>query len=151
MGMASFFQQYHPMLPFLDDCRSAAEYYRASRLLFWSIIAISARHYLTDLGLLAKLTPALTELIWKTISSNPISLAQVQALILNSAWSAPNFRFWTDKSSVYAKIALTYATHLGLHMPGYEQEYSKDRISSSIGHSLERSKTWIACMIVSQR
>ncbi|EED15866.1 conserved hypothetical protein [Talaromyces stipitatus ATCC 10500] len=148
--LACFFQQYHPILPFLDSSRTAAEYHRTSRLLFWSIIAISARHYLTDPKLLAKLTPALTELIWKAISSSPVSLAQVQALILNSAWPAPNYRFWTDKSSVYANIALTYATHLGLHTPGYEQEYSKDRVYSSAGHSLERSKTWIACVIVSQ-
>ncbi|KAH8692801.1 hypothetical protein BGW36DRAFT_301684 [Talaromyces proteolyticus] len=145
-----FFEKYHPMLPFLEESRTPAEYYRASRLLFWSIIAVSARNFSTDPSLLMKLTPALSELLWKTITSNPISLAQVQALILNSCWPLPNFRFWSDKSPVYANLALIYATHLGLHMPGHEQEYSQKKVPSTNIHIVERSNAWIACRIVAQ-
>jgi hypothetical protein len=148
---ASFFRKFHPSLPFLDPSKSATEYYTVSHLLFWSIIAVSARHYQTDTGLLMKVTPALTELLWKTISSNPISLAPIQALILNSCWPLPNFRFWSDKSLVYANIALTYAIQLGLHVRGHEQEYSQEKFAATGSYMLERSTAWVACEILSQR
>ncbi|KAF3389107.1 Regulatory protein LEU3 [Penicillium rolfsii] len=145
-----FFRNFHPVLPFLDPSKNAAEYYTRSHLLFWSIIAVSARHYQTDTGLLMKVTPALTELLGKTISSSPISLVQIQALLLNSCWPLPNFRFWSDKSLVYANIALTNATQLGLHVRGYEQEYSPEKIAATDSCMLERSKAWAACEILYQ-
>lgn len=98
-----------------------------------------------------KVTPALTELLCKTISSSPISLAQIQALVLNSCWPLPNFRFWSDKSLVYANIALTNATQLGLHVRGHEQEYSQEKVAATDSYMLERSKAWVACKILSQR
>jgi hypothetical protein len=149
--IARFFLKFHPILPFLDPSKSATEYYTISHLLFWSIVAVSARHYQTDTGLLMKVTPALTGLLWKTISSNQVSLAQIQALILNSCWPLPNYRFWSDKSLVYANIARTYATQLGLHVRGHEQEYSQEKFAAMDYYMLERSKAWVACEILSQR
>lgn len=141
------------MLPFLDDTRNAANYYAASRLLFWSIMAVAARHFDTDTTLLPRLTVVLSELLHRTVLSQSVSVAQVQALIILVCWPLPNYRLRTDNSLLYANIALTGAMQLGLHMPGYEHEYtaSHDRMPPSPEKALERIRTWVAAVILSQR
>ena len=142
------------MLPFLDDSRSAVEYHRTSRLLFWSIIAVAARHFQESPSLLTKLTPVLTELLWKALASNITSLAQIQALILHSCWQLPNARLVSDKSMVFANVALTCSMNLGLHMPGHDQEYreyTNEDVSSTTERRLQRTRTWVACNIQSRR
>ena len=139
------------MLPFLNNTRHAAEYYRASALLFWSMVAVAARHYEADTMLLSKLTPALDEMLRSTILSGPVSIAQVQALVILACWPLPNNRLGTDKSLLYANIAISSAMQLGLHVPGHEQEYTLAPGGSSPSDpTSERARTWIATVILLQ-
>ncbi|GAD97482.1 conserved hypothetical protein [Paecilomyces variotii No. 5] len=143
--VALYFNKYHHFLPFLDPSKGAEDYYKTSRLLFWSLISVSSRQFRTDPHLLMKLAPILNNALWKTVATGSISFSHLQALVINSCWLLPKFRLWTDKSLVFANIAVTYATHLGLHRPGHEQDYTKDNISLTHRGVLERMKTWLAC------
>ncbi|KAL3472580.1 hypothetical protein BJX99DRAFT_262141 [Aspergillus californicus] len=147
---AIFLCKYHPMLPILNDTRPAAESYRTSPLLFWSIIAVAARHYDADMGLLPRLTPPLEELLHTTVLSGLASVAQVQAVVLLGYWPLPNYRLLTNNSLLYANIALTSAMKLGLHRPGHEQEYASESTCLSLDTICERGRTWVAIVILSQ-
>ena len=146
----SYFEHYHPYLPFLESTRTPEEYYNLSPVLFWSIIAVASRQYKEDLELLTRLSPVLSDLIWAVVKTNPISLTIVQALLLISCWPLPNFHLWTDKSFVLNNIALAASMHLGLHRPGRECEYSKLKTTITEEALMERSRTWVACVIQAQ-
>lgn len=146
-----FFKEYHPVLPFLDEHRSSLEYYRASQLLFWSIVAVAARHFQEDLSILTKLVPVIREQLILAVASGVPSVPLIQSLLLHSCWPMPNYRFFSDPSLLNANIALTFATQLGLHMPHHEQEYTKEYTNSTRERRLELTRTWIACLIQSHR
>lgn len=139
------------MLPFLDENRSPLEYYRASHLLFWSIIAVAARHFQEDSSILTKLVPVVREQLMLTVASGLASIPLVQSLLLHSCWPLPNFRFLSDPSLLNANIALTFATQLGLHVPHHEQEYTQEHTSFTKERRWELTRTWIACSVQSQR
>lgn len=146
-----FFEHYHHFLPFLEPSRTPHEYYDSSPLLFWSIIAVAARQYRADAALLTRLSPVLTDLLWTVIASSNMSTAHIQALLLLSYWQLPNVPLWTDKSLVLNNIALTSAMHLGMHRPGREDEYTKLKVDMRRAGLLERTRTWVACVCLSQR
>ena len=138
-------------MPFLEPSRSTEEYYEASNLLFWCIIAVAARQYRADYELLTRVAPILSELLWTVIASNPMALAHIQALLLISCWPLPNVRLWTDNSYILNNIALSSAMHLGLHRPGHEEEYTRNRTIPIKAVMQERTRTWVACVVLSQR
>lgn len=148
---ARFFEHYHHFLPFLEPSRTPHEYYDSSPLLFWSIVAVAARQYRADVTLLTRLSPVLTDLLWTVIASSNMSTAHVQALLLLSYWQLPNIHLWTDRSLILTNIALTSAMHLGMHRPGREDEYTKVAIDMRGAGLLERTRTWVACVCLSQR
>ncbi|OJJ47394.1 hypothetical protein ASPZODRAFT_96414 [Penicilliopsis zonata CBS 506.65] len=109
-----FWQRYHPVLPFLDESRPAAEYHGESELLFWFIISVAARHS-SDRSLLARLMPLVSERLWTTVAASAPSRGLTQTLVLSSCWPLPDFRLSNDKSVIHANLALTCLSHLGLH------------------------------------
>jgi transcriptional regulatory protein LEU3 len=151
MGRQRYFENYHPVLPLLDSSRSPEDYYSLSHALFWSIIAVGSRQYRGDYDLLNRISPVLSDLIWTVVASNPLSLPNVQALILMSCWPLPNLHLWTDKSLILNSIALVSSMHIGLHRPGREAEYSKMRMEITGIVKLERTRTWAACVAESER
>ena len=79
-----------------------------------------------------------------------MSLPHVQALLLLTCWPLPNLHLWTDNSLILSNIALTSAIHLGLHRPGREEEYSQNPPFLSTATQTERTRTWLACLALSQ-
>jgi len=122
---ALFFNKYHPFLPMLDPARSPPDYYHDSPVLFWTIIAIAARQYHEDRSLLTRLKPALDRLMWNMVATNPTRLPNIQAMVLWACWPLPNLQVWTDPTLTFISIALTHAMQLGLHRPGFENDFSK--------------------------
>jgi len=80
-----------------------------------------------------------------------MDLATVQALVLSSTWPLPLVRFWTDPSLVFANMALTISQHIGLHRPGFHEEYARAGTEVRELDILERTRTWVACVIMSQK
>ncbi len=149
--MNRFFKQYHPFLPYLEPFRSPDQYWNESSLLFWSIVAVGARQSREHMGMLLTLSSSVTTLCWTTISSMPLKLQDIQAIILLCTWPFPSFRFSTDKSIILANVAVTSAMFPGMHKPGCEKEYTNVDLIVRYSDRIERTRTWVACVIVPQR
>ncbi|KAL2842911.1 hypothetical protein BJY01DRAFT_216230 [Aspergillus pseudoustus] len=146
----TFFENFHPMVPFLNESMQPADCYRTCPLLFWSIISVAARRYDADNTLVYRLGPAVDDLLHTSILAGIKSLPLVQATALLGYWPLPSHRFWTNEALLYSNAAVTSAMQLGLHRPGHEQEYSFfQRVSIAQEQVNERSRTWIATVLLS--
>ena len=119
--------------------------------LFWSVIAVSARQLKSEVVILSQLAPDLNQLLWSTLATSPLSLDLIQAMLLLSSWPLPIFRLWTDKSWILSNMAMNSAVQLGMHRPGCEIGYSKERVSMSQADISERYRTWIGSVTLCQR
>ena len=144
-----FFEHYHPFFPLVQHEHSPDRVYESSPLLFWSIVSIASRRHPEKSKILVYLTKSVTKLMWSTISSPPLTITAVQALLLLCMWPFPDFRIWSDNSLFLASIAVNSAIHMGLHRPQHLHEYIRyagfERLPVD-GHI----KTWAACNIVAQ-
>ncbi|KAL2401669.1 hypothetical protein ABEF93_007783 [Exophiala dermatitidis] len=156
-----FFDDYHHFLPFLDEKTSPESYYLSSPLLYWSIIAVASRQYRRESSLLHRLGPILSEAVWSIFGTCPMTVPNIQTLLLLSTWPLPNIHLWNDSSLVMCNTALTCALHLGLHRPGREEEYTRDTVvmgnqgsreglTARTEKLRERNRTWCACIAVAQ-
>lgn len=126
------------------------------------ILAIATRQYRRESSLLNRMGLILSETVWLIFGICPMTVPNIQTLLLLSIWPLPNVHLWNDTSLVMCNTALTCALHLGLHRPGREEEYTRDTVvmggksqreeSTEWSHKLrERSRTWCACVAVAQR
>ncbi|KIW26153.1 uncharacterized protein PV07_09273 [Cladophialophora immunda] len=145
-----YFAHYHPFLPFLSPSKTTNQYYDDSILLFWSIVCVAARRCRTGEILLSKLTGPVTRLLWATISSTPISLFSLQAIIVLSAWPFPTARLTTDPSHVLTGIAINSAMCLGLNRHGAAVNLTESGTIFTETECQERRRTWAACNILSE-
>lgn len=124
-------------------------------MLFWTIIAIAARQNREMPDLLARLKPSLEDMLQTMMFNNPTHLPHIQAMILWAAWPLPNLRSWNDKTLLVISAAVPHAMQLGLHRPGFENEYSRTgffvrenivenerSVQSSSAQKIFRSGTW---------
>ena len=73
----------------LDPIKSPDDYYAASPLLFWVVVAVAARRYDSDPTLLASLAGPVSRLLWATLESVPQSYIVVKALCIICTWPMP--------------------------------------------------------------
>lgn len=73
----------------LDPLKSPDDYYAASPLLFWVVVAVAARRYDSDPTLLASLVGPVSRLLWATLESVPQSYIVVKALCIICTWPMP--------------------------------------------------------------
>lgn len=145
-----FFQLYHPFLPFLDPLRSPDDVYsKDSKLLFWAIISVAARHYEVDGSLLKRLKEPLTELIWKTIKSQP-NHHVVKALCLLCTWPLPARTTVADPTFMLCGVMMQIAMQIGLHQPTHPQDFSRTKVRLRQEDIHDRLRTWAVCNIVAQ-
>lgn len=144
-----FFECYHPFLPFLDPLRQADDYAKDSRLLFWSIVSVAARHYDADPSLLNRLKDPLTNLIWQTIKIAPTHHV-VKALCLLCTWPLPMSRTSTDPTFMLCGLMMQIAMQIGLHQPTHPQDFSRTKLRVRQEDINDRLRTWAVCNIVTQ-
>lgn len=149
--LISFFENYHPFLPFLDASISLAKYYDYSRLLFWVIVSVASRHYQSDATLISSLAKPVTSLLWKQISTLPHTIDLVQAITLMAIWPFPVSSMNMDPSLTLVSIAKAAAVTLGVHRPETMQDFL--RVETKLGPEgiQEAIKTWAACYLAAQR
>lgn len=94
--LVSFFEHYHPFLPFLDPSESPDEYYKTGPSLFWAIIGVGSRRYRDDVTLLTVLSEWVMKVIWAEIAKPPYKLSTVQAIIVFCIWPFPTSTTWDD-------------------------------------------------------
>ncbi|KAK1535275.1 hypothetical protein CPAR01_08817 [Colletotrichum paranaense] len=109
-----YFEHFHPYFPIVRS-QDPDKLYKQSPILFWTLIAISSRRYTRDAGLFPFLIENLPREVWAAVSSPPISMSTVDALLVLCTWPLPSIRFLNDPSSSYVAIAQNAALLLGLH------------------------------------
>lgn len=149
--MSSFFSVYHPFLPLLTSSKSPDEYYEASPLLFWAIVAVAARRYIPDPTLLSSLSGPVTRLLWTTVADVPQSYLVVQALCLLCTWPFPISSTSNDPTFMFSGLMMQIALQIGLHRPSHAQDFTKFRVELREEELRDRVTTWAACNAVAQR
>lgn len=147
---AEFFHCYHPFLPFLDPTRSPDDVYsKDSKLLFWAIISVAARHYSADRDLLRRLQEPLTDEIWRTIRNQP-NHHVVKALCLLCTWPLPARTTQSDPTFMLCGVMMQTAMQIGLHSPTHPQDFSRTKVRLEQQDIHDRLRTWAVCNIVAQ-
>jgi len=147
---SEFFLFYHPFLPFLNKSQSPEQFYQQHPLLFWTIIAVAARRYTTDPGLLSSLAGPLTRLLWTTVGEVPSNYFVVKALCLLCVWPLPTSTTSTDPTHILSGVMMKTATGIGLHRPNHTQDFSRVSIELNREQLHDRVTTWAVCNIVAQ-
>ena len=145
-----YFEHYHPFFCILEPHMPPDLIYSRSPLLFWTIIAVGARHDQDDVALLAALIPPITKLLWGTIAKPPHSLLSIQAMLLLCMWPFPTSSMSTDTSFILAAVAKNAAAHIGLHKPEILQDFSRVKCQLGPQELREAVKVWAGCFIASE-
>ncbi|KAI4155319.1 MAG: hypothetical protein LQ340_001057 [Diploschistes diacapsis] len=146
-----FFKYYRPYQPLVDSDKSPNWYYDVNHLLFWTIIAIGARHYEPDPTLLESLAKPVSKLMWATVAEVPQSYYVVKALCLLCVWPLPISSTSSDSTMMIAGLMIQIARQIGLHRPSHAQDFSKFKVELREEELRDRVKTWAACNVVAQR
>lgn len=147
---SEFFGCYHPHLPFLNQGQSPQSYHTHHPLLFWSIIAVAARRYAPDTGLLSRLSAPLSRLLWHTVGEVPNNHYVVKALCLLCMWPLPTSTTSTDPTHILCGVMMKAATGIGLHRPSHSQDFSRVSIDLNKEQLHDRVTTWAVCNVVAQ-
>lgn len=145
-----FWDSYHIYLPFLNPNQSPTAYHEQSRLLFWVIISIGARHFHQDPTLLTALSAPLSRLLWTTLGEVPTSHYVVKALCLLCTWPLPTSTTTSDPTHVLGGVMMKAATGIGLHRPNHTQDFSRVSVELDKEQLHDRVTTWAVCNIVAQ-
>ncbi|KAF2090159.1 hypothetical protein K490DRAFT_36432 [Saccharata proteae CBS 121410] len=142
-----YFRHYHDYLPLLDPAQPIETYMTQSKFLFWTIIAVAARHYKKD-NILEKMTSAYKALVWSTISEVPQTYHVVKALCLLCTWPLPSSSTTIDETFVLSGVMMQTAMHHGLHQPSHAQDFSRTHVQLRDEDIKDRLTTWAVCNIV---
>ncbi len=142
---------YYPFLPLLDPAKSPEDYFEASPLLFWTIIAVAARRYGTDPALLTSISGPINRLLWATLADVPQSYIVVQAMCLFCTWPLPFSTTSSDPTFMLSGLMMQIALQIGLHRPSHAQDFTKFKVELREEELKDRVKTWAACNAIAQR
>lgn len=145
-----FWLFYHPYLPFLDSTQPYDIYYKQHPLLFWTIIAVASRRYVTDPGLLTQVSGPLSRLLWHTVGEVPNNHYVVKALCILCVWPLPTSTTSADPTHILSGVMMKTATGIGLHRPNHTQDFSREQIALNREQLHDRVTTWAVCNIVAQ-
>ena len=135
----------------LDPQKTPDEYYKASPLLFWVMIAVAARHYDADPTLLNSLNGPVSRLLWSTLQGIPQSYFVVKALCIMCTWPMPISSTSSDPTFMLSGVMMNIAMQIGLHRPSHAQDFTKFKVELREEELKDRVRTWAACNAVAQR
>ena len=119
--------------------------------LFWVIIFVAARRYAREDTALSFLLDAMKKETSTAISTFPLTLHHVNALVLLCTWCFPDVRFVTDRTSLFSGIAMNACLLLGIHLgQGRHKEHTVGQFPNEFTDE-EATFTWAGYNIVSQR
>ncbi|CAN6648417.1 putative transcription factor Sef1p [Trichomonascus vanleenenianus] len=143
-----FMTQFLPYMPIIQS-NSAAELFRQSELLFWTVCLTASLSepepslYISLSGLIKQLA---IETCW---IRTPRSTHIVQALIILGTWPIPNEKVLDDCSYRFVGLAKNLAMQLGLHRGKFIYEFSRTQTSLPDAEKW-RTRTWLACFFSEQ-
>lgn len=143
-----FMTHYLPFLPIIQS-NSAAELYRQSQLLFWTVcLTASLSEPVPTLynSLCSLIKQLAIETCW---IQTPRSTHIVQALLILGNWPLPNEKVLDDCSYRFITLAKSLAMQLGLHRGKFIYEFSRTQVSLPDAEKW-RTRTWISIFIAEQ-
>ncbi|KAI0128448.1 hypothetical protein BJ170DRAFT_569745, partial [Xylariales sp. AK1849] len=145
-----YFENFHPYMPIVRH-RDPNKCYEAGSVLFWTIILTACRRYARSPVLLSFLLDAVRRELFATISTLPLSIYSINALILVCTWVFPDVRFVNDTTSLFSGVAMNGCLLLGIHTgKGSNPEYCFGMFRTDFSDE-EAAYTWAAYNITSQR
>lgn len=145
---ASFFTQYHGLLPILETSLSPNEYYDISPFLFWSIVVTGSRRYFDDPSILDKVSQLITPLAFSSMALRSTPIPIIQGLLILCTWRLPTSSMFKDMTHVLCGAAIHLATQIGLHVAGVGQDFARMPLKQDQDQKIRRAKLWLQCMIV---
>ncbi|KAL9631657.1 MAG: hypothetical protein Q9164_005768 [Protoblastenia rupestris] len=146
-----FFAYYHHFLPILNHEGQPDDFYEASPFLFWVLISVAARRYVTIPTLLASLIGPLNKLLWEQVAEVPQTYIFVKALSVLCTWPLPISSTSSDPTFMLSGLNLQIAMQIGLHRPSHAQDFTKFKIEFMEDELRDRVRTWASCNAVAQR
>jgi hypothetical protein len=143
-----FFKHYHPILPILDPQLSSSNYYKSSRVLYWTVIITGSRRYDLDPTLLEVLAPKVSAMATMAISRPSEHLATISALLILCAWPVPIENSAEDPSCTYSGIILQLCLQNGLHMRSKRQDFVQSVLMTDSQAEIFRERLWAWCKVV---
>jgi hypothetical protein len=149
-AFAAFFNEMHPLLPFLSESSPNACYDREP-FLFWTICVLGLRSVGPDLA--NSLSPFVTtEALHappRSCHNQAAATAVIQALLLLSFWPFKSPSLLHEAIWLHCGSAVHLALHVGLHHPHSAAEFApKERRAHIPALVTEFRRTWIACYVV---
>ncbi|KAI1213053.1 uncharacterized protein F4807DRAFT_412741 [Annulohypoxylon truncatum] len=145
-----YFECYHPYMPIVR-LRDPNKCYESGPFLFWTIIYIASRRYAKSPTLFPFLLDSVRKDAFSTLSSWPLTLPSINALILLCAWIFPDVRFVNDPCALFTGAIMNAILQLGIHCgKGNHPEYSHGVFQNTFTDE-EAAFTWAGYNIIAQR
>ncbi|KAH8673962.1 hypothetical protein BX600DRAFT_221555 [Xylariales sp. PMI_506] len=145
-----YFEHFHPHMPIVRQ-RDPNKCYESGSLLFWTIIMIACRRYARDPSVPPFLLESIRPQLMTAMTTIPITIHTINALILVSAWPLPDVRFLNDPTPIITGSLINICMLLGIHTgKGAHPEFSLGVFQNSFTDE-EAACTWAGCNIISQR
>lgn len=141
---SSFLRDQYHHLPILNTLIPITTLQNEIPLLFWTIVVVSTMYHPVYHHVLSSLDGPYHLLLGKALSTSPMSLSTIQAILLLCFWPFPCRKQPQDPSWNLCGIAINASIQRGLHSPRHDQ-WAK--ISAEERDA--RSKTWLACFYIS--
>lgn len=125
--------------------------YESGPVLFWTIILVSCRRYAKNPQVLSFLVNAMRRELFSVLSSLPINMHTINAMILVCTWVFPDVRFVNDPTCMFTGVIMNAALLLGIHAgKGSNPAYSFGGFQGNFTDE-EAHYTWAGYNIVTQR
>lgn len=145
-----YFQHFHPYMPVIRH-RDPNKCYDTCPLLFWTIVFVASRRYARGNATFSFLLDAIQKEFYSAISTFPLTVHHINALILICSWCFPDVRFIKDPTVLFSGVAMTACLLLGIHLgTGRHKEFTMGVFQSDFSDE-EAVFAWCGYNIVSQR
>ncbi|KAF1851011.1 uncharacterized protein K460DRAFT_272345 [Cucurbitaria berberidis CBS 394.84] len=140
---------YYPHIPILNPNISISTLYESSRLLFWTIIAVTTSRgiFPSFQAVSEPLNGPFLRQFQSEILNAPLPLQKIQAIVYLIMFPFPVKTQTSDSSWLYSGIALNAAMYMGLHRA--KAAPSLRSIGVSSGSPRARAHTWLGCFVAS--
>ncbi|KAK7924148.1 hypothetical protein PG985_006202 [Apiospora marii] len=145
-----YFEHFHPYMPIVRH-RDPNKCYESGPVLFWTIILVACRRYAKNAQVLPFLVDAMRRELFSVLSSLPINMQTINAMVLVCTWAFPDVRFVNDPTCMFTGVIMNASLLLGLQAgKGSNPAFIFGGFQGNFTNE-EAHYTWAGYNIVAQR
>ncbi|KAK8055837.1 hypothetical protein PG993_001064 [Apiospora rasikravindrae] len=145
-----YFEHFHPYMPIVRH-RDPNKCYESAPVLFWTILLVACRRYAKNPQVLPFLVDAMRRELFSVLSSLPINMHTINAMILVCTWVFPDVRFVNDPTCMFTGVVMNASLLLGIQAgKGSNPAFSFGGFQGNFTDE-EAHYTWAGYNIVTQR